>query len=125
MQHNVSGLGGKKSQLGDVYSLLCQGPNVIVGCADRDGFQALWHSLNGTTGCLFTSCFYQGKILNHLDVEILLRTDKSIYSTLLQRLDKKTEIYSVLRDACRLHPLLQLQHNLLTVFRLYGESLTP
>ena len=76
----------KKKQLSsdnkEFVETLCQGPNVLVGCQDLNQLESLWHYLSGDTKCIFMSCFYKGKILNHLDVEILLKTNSSIYYTL-------------------------------------------
>ena len=118
----------KKKQLSsdnkEFVETLCQGPNVLVGCQDLNQLESLWHYLSGDTKCIFMSCFYKGKILNHLDVEILLKTNSSIYYTLFSHLDKKTELYSVLQNKLELHPLLNLQTSLLAVISLLKHSKT-
>lgn len=118
----------KKKQLSsdnkEFVETLCQGPNVLVGCQDFNQLKSLWHYLSGNTKCIFMSCFHEGKILNHLDVEILLKTNSSIYHTLFSHLDKKTELYFALQNKLELHPLLNLQTNLLTVISLLKQSKT-
>lgn len=113
----------KNKQLSSDIETLCQGPNVLVGCQDSTQLRSLWQYLNGNTKCIFMSCFYEGKILNHLDVEILLKTNSSIYHTLFSHLDKKTELNFVLQNKLELHPLLDLQTNLLAVISLLKQSL--
>ena len=118
----------KKNQLSshnkEFVETLCQGPNVLVGCQDFSQLESLWHYLSSNRKCIFMSCFYEGKILNHLDVEILLKTNLSIYYTLFSHLDKKTELYYVLQNKLELHPLLNLQTSLLTVISLLKQSKT-
>jgi hypothetical protein len=120
--------GLKKKQLSsdtkEFVETLCQGPNVLVGCQDFHQLESLCHYLGGNTKCIFMSCFYKGKILNHLDIKILLKTNSSIYYTLFSHLDKKTEFYSVLQNKLELHPLLNLQTSLLTVISLLKQSKT-
>ena len=101
---------------------LCQGPNVLIGCENSGELESIWRCLKTTTKCIFMSCFFEGKILNHLDVEILLKTHSTIYSTLLSHLDKKTELSSVLQTRLGLHPLLHPQRNLLGLLSLLKQS---
>lgn len=107
-----------------VVERLCQGPNVLVGCGDSEELESLWQFLSSNTKCVFMSCFFKGKILNHLDVERLLKTDRTILNTLLSNLDRKTELYGVLRNTLELHPLLLLQRNMIGVLYLLKQSKT-
>ena len=95
---------------------MCQGPNFLIGCHDSDQLQSLWNLVSSTNKCLFISCFYKKKLLNHLDLEILFKTNSSIYQTFLSNLDKKTQLHDTLQIPLQLHPLITLQTNLLLVF---------
>ena len=105
-----------------IIERLCQGPNVLIGCENSGELESIWRCLKTTTKCIFMSCFFEGKILNHLDVQILLKTHSTIYSTLLSHLDKKTELYGVLQTSLGFHPLLHLQRNLLGLLSLLKQS---
>ena len=61
------------------------------------------------------SCFYKNQLINHLDLEVFLKTDFSIYSHLIETLNKKTELYNVLHHDLKMYPLVALQSHSITV----------
>lgn len=93
---------------------LCQGPNFIIGCKTDKHLNALWDCINSNSKLVFISCLYQNQLLNHLDVELLLKTNLSIYQALLQSLDQKTQIYRLLQSQLQIQPLNLIQYNFLT-----------
>lgn len=93
---------------------LCQGPNFIIGCKTDKHLNVLWDCINSNSKLVFISCLYQNQLLNHLDVELLLKTNLSVYKTLLQSLDQKTQIYHLLQSRLNIQPLDLIQHNFLT-----------
>lgn len=99
----------------NTFNFLCQGPNFIIGCKNDNHLNFLWNFINSNSKLIFISCIYKNQILNHLDLEILLKTDNSIYSGLIQNLDKKTDLYSLLQQSLTLYPLIQVQYNLLNI----------
>lgn len=105
-----------------VVERVCQGPNVLVGCGDSGELDSIWRCLKTTTKCIFMSCFFKGKILNHLDVEILLKTHSTIYPTLLSQLDKKAELCGLLHTRLKLHPLFYPQRQLVGLFSFLEQS---
>jgi len=92
---------------------ICQGPNFIIGCKNHTHLKSLWSFINSNPKLVFISCFYNKKLLNHLDVETLLETDVSIYSQFLENLDKKTHLSNTLKYPLELHPLISIQSKFL------------
>lgn len=103
---------------GDKLQYLCQGPNFVIGCKNHNHLSLLWNVLNSNSKCIFIACLYKKQLLNHLDIEILLKTDFSIYSNLIENLDKKTEFYDTLQYHLKKGPLISIQHNLLNILSL-------
>lgn len=93
---------------------LCQGPNFIIGCKTDKHLNALWGCINSNSKLIFISCLYQNHLLNHLDIELLLKTNLSVYQALLQSLDQKTQIYHLLQSKLKIQPLNLIQYNFVT-----------
>lgn len=105
----------KTANAQEKWNSLCQGPNFIIGCKTTNHLKPIWNYLNSNSKLIFISCFYKDQLLNHLDLEIFLKTDFSIYSNLFQILDKKTELSNTLQYHLKMHPLFLIQTNPITV----------
>lgn len=103
-------------------SFFCQGPNFIIGCKNENHLKSIWNFINSNSKFLFISCLYKNQLLNHLDLKILLETNQSIYNSFINNLDKKTDLYNVLRHNLTLHPLIRVQENLINIFYFIKES---
>lgn len=130
--HNVEILNVKNSLLKksllifnnkDNLDFLCQGPNLIVGCKNENKLKSICNFLNSQSKLQFISCFYKKKLLNHLDIEIYLKTTRSIYSEFIQTLDKKTHLYSTLQHNLTLHPLFWVKLNHVQIFEYLKQHL--
>jgi len=99
---------------------LCQGPNFLLGCHEISELKTLWNSLNTPLWGLekpsdfLIGCFYNNSLLNHLDFEVLLKTDETVYLNLFSQLNQKSEIYTILHNSLSVSPLLEIQLSLLT-----------
>lgn len=91
-----------------------QGPLFLIGCKNDDHLNFLWNSLKLNPKLIFICCIYKRQLLNHLDLEILLKTNFSVYQNLLMSLDKKTEFVNILYSSFPNHPLNSIQYNILT-----------
>ena len=94
---------------------VCQGPNFIIGCNNDKHLKSIWKEIQSHSKLLFISCFYNKKLLNHLDLKLLLNTDSSIYLQFLHTLDKKTEFFNTLQHHLNIEPLFVVQSQYLTV----------
>jgi ribosomal protein L10 len=90
----------------ETLQFLCQGPNFLIGCKTQNNFNGIWNFLNANSKVIFISCIFHGKLLNHLDIETLLKTDQAIYSQLLNTLDKKTELFIRLQETLQIYSLM-------------------
>ena len=106
----------------ETLKFLCQGPNFLIGCKSHDDLNSIWSLINSNSKLIFISCLYKNQLLNHLDLEILLKTNLSIYQNLFQNLDKKTEFYNTLQNPLQLQPLMWIQSNLITIFHHLKQS---
>lgn len=104
------------------FQFLCQGPNFFIGCKNKNHFKPLWSFINSNPKLNFISCFYENQLVNHLDLEVLLKTDFSIYSNLVDILNKKTELYNLLQHELTLYPLMALQSHSITVLEHLKQS---
>lgn len=105
---------GNESLKGDSVHSLFQGPLFLIGCKTDDQLDFVWNSIKSNPKLIFICCIYNKKLLNHLDLNILLKTDSSIYQTLLNSLNQKTELYTTLKSPLINHPLNLIQQNILT-----------
>lgn len=101
-----------------ILNSICQGPSFLLGCHKETLLQPLWNCIQSNPKLVFISCFYKNQLLNHLDFEILLKTTPSVYQTLLQQVDKKTELYTTLQSPLNFQLLLDVQHQLLFTLNL-------
>ena len=102
---------------------ICQGPNFIIGCKNEKNLDLIWNLINSNSKLLFISCFYKNQLLTHLDFEILLKTDTSVYHNLFINLDKKQGLYNALQNTLTLCPLLEIQSNLINVLSFFNLSI--
>jgi|JI81BgreenRNA_FD_contig_31_6249162_length_866_multi_5_in_0_out_0_1 hypothetical protein len=96
------------------FDSVFQGPLFLIGCKNDDHLNWLWDSLKLNPKLIFICCIYKNQLLNHLDLEILLKTNFSVYHNLLASLDKKTEFFNTLYSSLPNQPLNLLQYNILT-----------
>lgn len=94
-------------------NFILQGPNFLVGCQNPDHLKMIWHCIQSHPKLVFISCLYNNQLVNHLDFEILLKTNSSIYQNLFFQLEKKTELLHTLRPDSILHPGIAIQQNFL------------
>jgi len=104
----------KSNSLSSISSIL-QGPNFIIGCENDAQLDFIWKCVRSNKKLVFISCLYQSQLINHLDLEILLKTNSSVYQTLIHQFDKKTELYSVLNQTLTIQPLISVQLDFLNV----------
>lgn len=91
-----------------------QGPLLLIGCKNHDHLNFLWNSFESNPKLIFICCSYKNQLLNHLDFEILLKTNFSVYQNLLTSLEKKTEFFNTLYSSLPTQPLNFIQYNILT-----------
>ena len=103
-------------------SSILQGPNFIIGCENDAQLNSIWKCVRSNKKLVFISCLYQNQLINHLDLEILLKANSSVYQTLLHQFDKKTELYSVLNQNLTLRPLISVQLDFLNVLNVIKEK---
>lgn len=101
---------------------LCQGPNFLIGCKNHNKLIPIWNFLNSNYKLIFISCFYKDQLLTHLDLEILLKTDLSIYSNFTKVLEKHIDLFNTLNYHLNMHPLFMVQSHSITVLELLKES---
>lgn len=106
----------------EVIKNLCQGPNFLIGCKNHKKLKTIWAFLNSNSKLVFISCFYKDQLLTHLDLEILLKTDFSIYSNFTQILEKKIELFNTLDYHLKMHPLFMIQSNSITILECLKQS---
>lgn len=106
----------------ELFKNLCQGPNFLIGCKNHNRLKPLLTFINSNSKLVFISCFYKDQLLTHLDLEILLRTDFSIYSTFTQILEKQTDLFNTLEYHLKMHPLFLIQSNSITVLDFLKQS---
>jgi ribosomal protein L10 len=112
-------------------NFLCQGPNFLIGCKEDSHFRLIWNSINSKNGpflntnskLVFIACIYRNQLLNHLDLQTLVKLDGSVYSKFLYNLDKKTDLYNTLHQSLKLYPLYRIQYNFLNTLFLLKSSL--
>ena len=71
---------------------------------------------------VFISCFYKDQLLTHLDLEILLKTDFSIYSNFTQIIEKQTDLFNTLDYHLKMHPLFMIQSNSIRILEFLKQS---
>jgi hypothetical protein len=98
---------------------LCQGPNFLIGCKNLDHLNAIWNFIHSDPKCIFISCIYHNQLYSHLDLEKLLETNNSIYLQLIEHCNKKTDLYSTLRQNLYLYPLYSPGYNLINILSQY------
>jgi hypothetical protein len=111
-------------------NFLCQGPNFLIGCREDLNFRLIWNSINSKNGpflntnskLVFIACIYKNQLLNHLDLQTLVKLDGSVYSKFLHHLDKKTDLYNSLHQSLNLNPLFRIQKNFLNTLFLLKSS---
>ncbi len=91
-----------------------QGPLFLIGCKNDDHLHFLWNSLKSNPKLIFICCISNNQLLNHLDFEVLLKTNFTVYQNLLTSLDKKTEFFNILSSSLPNQPLDFIQQNFLT-----------
>ncbi len=94
------------------FHSLCQGPNFLLGCRDEIHLPLLWTIIQSHSKLVFISCIYKNQLLNHLDVEALLKTQNSVYFKLLNQLDNSKKLINILKQGCIPSPLLRMQSDL-------------
>ena len=82
---------------------LFQGPSVVLGCQDVDNLGFLWNFIQTHEKLIFVGGLYQGRLLNHLDIEKLITLDFSIYEKLFDSLGQKTQLDLVLKESMSLN----------------------
>lgn len=97
--------------------LVFQGPNCLIGCQNLEQLQIVWNFMNSSSKfdgnkMIFISCLFYDKLWNHLDIEALLKIDKSIYSDFMTTLNTQALFYSTLSDHLKLYPLFTIQLSL-------------
>ena len=107
----------KNIELKDL-NFIFQGPNFIVGCKNENHLNFILNCIKSNTKLVFISCLYKNQLLNHLDFEIVLQTNPSVYQNLFFNLDKKTEFYNTLQNSLNLYPLFYVQSNLINILSL-------
>ena len=102
--------------------LVFQGPNCLIGCQNLEQLKIVWNFLNSPSKLdqfgnkkIFISCLFYNKLWNHLDIQALLKIDKSIYLDFMATLNRQTLFYSTLRDHLNLYPLFTIQNSLIQV----------
>ena len=98
--------------------VLCQGPNFLLGCHDDICLNSLWRAVKSHSKCIFISCFYKNQLINHLDLEVLLTVNNSIYYDLLTQFNKTTDLLKVLHQSMALSPLVFFQYEILNCLSL-------
>ncbi len=86
---------------------LCQGPNFLLGCRDEIYLPLLWTTIQSHPKLVFICCFYKNKLLTHLDVEALLKTQNSVYLDFLSQLNHTRKLIDMLKGGCIPYPLLE------------------
>lgn len=104
------------------FNFLCQGPNLVIGCKTINQLSRIWDLVNSNSKGIFISCFYKNKVVNHLDLRVLLGTNLSIYQNLLEKLDIKTDFLNTLRNPLLLDPLFRVEHNLIKTLSFINYS---
>jgi hypothetical protein len=94
------------------FESLCQGPNFLLGCRDEIHLPLLWTIIQSHSKLVFISCIYKNQLLNHLDVEALLKTQNSVYFDLLNQLNNSKKLINILKQGCIPSPLLRMQSDL-------------
>lgn len=107
----------------NTLNFICQGPNFLIGCKDDSHLNFIWNSINSNSKLIFITCIYRNQLLNHLDLQTLLKTNSSIYSDFIHNLDKKTNLYNTLQQSFKLSPLFLVQYNFLNTLSLVKYSL--
>lgn len=101
---------------------LCQGPNFLVGCKNENYLKPVWKEIQSHSKLIFISCVYNKKLLTHLDVELFLKTDNSVYSQFLQILDKNNDLSNTLEYSLKMNPLFVVPSHYLDVLEFLKQS---
>lgn len=103
----------KNSGLIDSINFLFQGPSFACGCNNLVEMQNILNILKSTENILVIGGIYSNQIVNHLDLEKLIKLDDSIYPKFLNIFSQKNDLDTILNSSINLNILNQVQSNFL------------
>lgn len=106
----------------DKVNALFQGPSIALGCRDIEQLDKVWTFLKSQSNLVFVGGFLQNQVLNHLDIEKLLKINHSIYNVLLSQLNVQNELYGTLKKSLNLNYLNQISQSFLNTLSVIGQK---
>lgn len=100
------------------WNWVLQGPNFIIGYKNEKNLQEIWDLIKLNPKLLFISCIYKNQLINHLDLEFLLKNYSSLYLQLINSLENGIHFYTLLHSQLPGQNLKSLQHDLLNTLKL-------
>ncbi len=106
----------------DKVNALFQGPSIALGCRDIEQLDKVWTFLKSQSNLVFVGGFLENQVLNHLDIEKLLKINHSIYNVLLSQLNVQNQLYGTLKESLNLNYLNQISQSFLNTLSVIGQK---
>lgn len=101
---------GEQVQTGlcmEKLSTLFQGPTFLIGINSPQEYEPVFSIIKKQKKCIFVGGLYQGQLVNHLDVEYLLKVEKSAYTNFIKALQSLLYLTPITTNRVQLYYLLK------------------
>ena len=88
-------------------STLFQGPTFLIGISSVKELKPVFNIIKKQKKCVFVGGLYQGQLINHLDVEYLLKVEKVAYTNLLSTLQSTLYLTPITTNLENIYSLLK------------------
>nr|QES94779.1 ribosomal protein L10 [Trebouxia lynnae] len=88
-------------------STLFQGPTFLIGIDSPQECEPVFSIIKKQKKCIFVGGLYQGQLVNHLDVEYLLKVEKSAYTNFISTLQSVLYLTPITTNRVQLYYLLK------------------
>ena len=89
-------------------STLFQGPTFLIGIKDSKECEPVFNIIKKQKKCVFVGGLYQGQLINHLDVEYLLKVEKVAYTNLLSTLQSTLHLTPITTNLVQLYYFVKM-----------------
>lgn len=112
-----------KSNLTKFPKTVFQGPTLMLGFVSLKQLQDIYEILNETPNFMFVGGLFQNQIINHLDLDKIVKLDSFVYENLLKKCLNCSELFFFLKNLINFKVLTSVQENLLHVLTSYTNQL--
>lgn len=97
---------GRKEETGQIETLL-QGPTFLIGITSPQECGPVFSIIRKQKKCIFVGGLYQGQLINHLDLEYLLKVEKVAHTNLISTLQSLLYLTPITTNIVHLYYLLK------------------